>query len=298
MALETATYITDLVPTNPTTGDQVAQGDDHIRLLKQVLQTSFPNINGIVTAAANQLNERSSLIRVVGLRDANSTSPALFFDAEPGLGLYRSSAGHMAATGRMVGNGLKTVGEWTLFAFTPASSIAAVGGTATGAEPYVTADGSTYLISTFPDLGTAMPNDGTHFTVPNTQDTGRFLRSTASGLAVGTTQSNVIKAHTHTATVTEPSAGAHTHTATVTDPGHTHAVGVSSQAIFDGGSGATPDNVEKATGATTSGSATTGITVSNASAGAHTHGTTVAISTDGSTETRPESIVAVFCIKT
>lgn len=42
MGLESATHINDLVGTNPPTTDQVAQGDDHIRLLKNVLKTTFP----------------------------------------------------------------------------------------------------------------------------------------------------------------------------------------------------------------------------------------------------------------
>lgn len=44
MGLESATYISDLVTTNPVGGtDAVSQGDDHLRLLKSVLQTTFPN---------------------------------------------------------------------------------------------------------------------------------------------------------------------------------------------------------------------------------------------------------------
>lgn len=43
MGLETATYISDLVTTNPPTTDNVAQGDDHLRLLKSVLQATFPS---------------------------------------------------------------------------------------------------------------------------------------------------------------------------------------------------------------------------------------------------------------
>jgi hypothetical protein len=42
MALETATYISNLTATNPTGGDVVAQGDDHLRLIKGVLQATFP----------------------------------------------------------------------------------------------------------------------------------------------------------------------------------------------------------------------------------------------------------------
>jgi hypothetical protein len=43
MGLEVATYISDLVTTNPTAGDPVSQGDDHHRLTKTVLQTQFPD---------------------------------------------------------------------------------------------------------------------------------------------------------------------------------------------------------------------------------------------------------------
>jgi hypothetical protein len=42
MALETGTYVSDLVATNPTAGDPVSQADDHLRLLKSTLQNTFP----------------------------------------------------------------------------------------------------------------------------------------------------------------------------------------------------------------------------------------------------------------
>ena len=43
MSLEAATYISDLSASNPAAGDNVSQGDDHIRLAKAVLQATFPN---------------------------------------------------------------------------------------------------------------------------------------------------------------------------------------------------------------------------------------------------------------
>lgn len=43
MALETPTKISQLVGTNPTATDPVSEGDDHIRNIKNVLKTSFPN---------------------------------------------------------------------------------------------------------------------------------------------------------------------------------------------------------------------------------------------------------------
>ena len=43
MSLESATYISNLVSTNPPGTDLRSQGDDHIRLIKSVLQNTFPN---------------------------------------------------------------------------------------------------------------------------------------------------------------------------------------------------------------------------------------------------------------
>lgn len=43
MGLEAATYVGDLVSSNPLASDQQLQGDDHLRLLKTVLQTTLPN---------------------------------------------------------------------------------------------------------------------------------------------------------------------------------------------------------------------------------------------------------------
>lgn len=45
MGLETASYIADLNPVYPLGSDSKSQGDDHLRLLKAVLQTTFPEAN-------------------------------------------------------------------------------------------------------------------------------------------------------------------------------------------------------------------------------------------------------------
>lgn len=56
MALETGTYISDLVVTNPTSSDPKSQGDDHLRLLKSTVKTTFPNVTGAVTPTHTELN--------------------------------------------------------------------------------------------------------------------------------------------------------------------------------------------------------------------------------------------------
>ena len=43
MGLETATYITGLTPSWPPSSDFKSQGDDHLRLIKSVLQSTFPS---------------------------------------------------------------------------------------------------------------------------------------------------------------------------------------------------------------------------------------------------------------
>ena len=56
MGLETGTYIDSLNSSNPGATDSVAQGDDHIRLLKSTIKSTFPNITGAMTATHTELN--------------------------------------------------------------------------------------------------------------------------------------------------------------------------------------------------------------------------------------------------
>lgn len=65
MALETATHINDLVTTNPAGGDDVSQGDDHLRLIKDVLKRDLP-----LTTPATALG--ISLLTTASSRDALS----------------------------------------------------------------------------------------------------------------------------------------------------------------------------------------------------------------------------------
>lgn len=93
-------------------------------------------------------------------------------------------------------------------------------------------NGAAYKRASLPDLfakiGTTFGStDSTDFKVPNAYDTGRFLRSRSASLAVGTSQANQNKAHTHTGSGTTlgESVG-HTHTGSGTTStisnDHTH----------------------------------------------------------------------------
>lgn len=56
MGLESATYISGLVNTNPVANDAKSQGDDHLRLIKATLLNTFPAITGAVTPTHTELN--------------------------------------------------------------------------------------------------------------------------------------------------------------------------------------------------------------------------------------------------
>ena len=60
MALETGTYISDLVVTNPTATDPKSAGDDHLRLIKSTLKATFPNVTGATTATQADLSAIST----------------------------------------------------------------------------------------------------------------------------------------------------------------------------------------------------------------------------------------------
>lgn len=56
MALEAATYINQLVASNPNGADPKGQGDDHLRLIKGAILNTFPAITGPVNLTQAQIN--------------------------------------------------------------------------------------------------------------------------------------------------------------------------------------------------------------------------------------------------
>ena len=57
MGVETATFISQLSATNPLATDPISEGDDQIRLVKEVLQAQFTSLGAAaVTATAAEVN--------------------------------------------------------------------------------------------------------------------------------------------------------------------------------------------------------------------------------------------------
>ena len=56
MGIETFQYIDDLNASNPTSTDNVSEGDNHIRGIKTTLKNTFPNVTGAITPTETELN--------------------------------------------------------------------------------------------------------------------------------------------------------------------------------------------------------------------------------------------------
>jgi hypothetical protein len=87
MGLETGTYISDLVSTNPTSSDPKSQGDDHLRLVKATIKATFPSITGIVTKTHTELNTVTDRGLIAGQTWTGShTFPATTYGVTATLG--------------------------------------------------------------------------------------------------------------------------------------------------------------------------------------------------------------------
>lgn len=102
MGLESFSYISQLVPTNPVNAtDDVAQGDDHIRGLKTTLQNTFPNADGAINPTVAEFNR---LVGVTGpIEDMRGMAAAS--QAAP----YQIAAGDAGKIIFIVGNGTVTL---------------------------------------------------------------------------------------------------------------------------------------------------------------------------------------------
>lgn len=56
MALESGTYIDSLNASNPASTDGLGQADDHLRLIKSTIKSTFPNVDAAVTTTPAELN--------------------------------------------------------------------------------------------------------------------------------------------------------------------------------------------------------------------------------------------------
>lgn len=93
MPLESGVYISDLIANNPAATDGLGQADDHFRLLKSTIKTTFPNVSGEVSASHTNLNLAASIATngVSKLLDAGA-----YFAGDPDTGILSTGADALA----------------------------------------------------------------------------------------------------------------------------------------------------------------------------------------------------------
>lgn len=185
MPLENASYLADLVPTNPQGSDGLGTADDHLRLLKLVLQTTFPKLNAAVTATPAELNTTTGMDGRVSSLETHALKDNVDNTATSSLTI--------TGTGKFLDAPSVKQGGYALV---PAGSVIMWTGAATAIPG-----------------GWALC-DGTNGT-PNLTD--RFLVGAGASYVVGQTGGAT------SITATSASAGAHSHGGAVSSDGaHTH----------------------------------------------------------------------------
>lgn len=219
MPLETAQYIHQLNPANPSGADPLKQGDDHIRLLKAAIQATFPNLTGPMTLTQSTLNAIASQFVPAGTicLFAGTTAPS-------GWGICNGSTYQRASgTGEIVSPDLR--GRVPVGA-SPDRALLSTWGQSTrtvttevgGAHSHTASTGSagshTHAVTA---SAASSPSGASVSTTTRSVDAG----GSASGIVTGVSLSD--PGHTHAITGSTEASGAHTHPVTVDGAaGHTH----------------------------------------------------------------------------
>jgi hypothetical protein len=95
MPLETATYIDDLVATNPAASDGLSQADDHMRLIKATLLATFPAISGAVAATHTELDAAATAC-AGGVQVLRSGTDGAWFSGDVDTGLSHPATNQSA----------------------------------------------------------------------------------------------------------------------------------------------------------------------------------------------------------
>lgn len=295
MPLEVATFIPDLVVSNPAHTDGLSQADSHMRLIKATVKATFPNFTSAALQSTQAAIDNAASVAagtsVSTLPLGSAASPGLAFLGDTDTGIFSPAADQIAValngTQVMLLAGTALVTSLGIGAPAIASTGAFSGGTGqlvpighTGLwwDDVLPAEGGYTWANGVPISRTANPvlwarwgtrfgaGDGsTTFGVPDLRDAvpvGKSTMGGASSRALQTLGNTVLGAlfgeANHTLTVTEmPS---HYHSASIYDPGHVHGTDAKNTSIAYGvGTGASDVPI----GAANIYSATTGVRVNS-----------------------------------
>jgi hypothetical protein len=191
--LETATYINQLVVTNPAASDGMKGADDHMRLTKAAIKNTFPNVTGAVTATQGELNT------LVG--GATTLNDAGVFFKTSGDGFKNSLAGDIDVwIGGQIGATFQRTGGTNFFKVTgqiEATTLKGGGMVPIGAVliwpsdtlppsdegTFAWCNGAQYSKTTYATCYARIGNsvDATYFAVPNYQEVALVGKSGMGG---------------------------------------------------------------------------------------------------------------------
>ena len=221
MALETGTFISDLVATNPTGSDPLAFADDHLRLVKSTIKASFPNITGAVTKTHAEIN---NAVDQAGTAVQPSVMTAAITAAVDSAVAATKSAlypvGSIYVNAGVTTNPATLLGFGTWVAFGAGRVMVGLNGSDTQFDALEETGGSNTSGSSTPSLtasstSLSVPRDGwgTEGAALGVATSGRLLVGSGSSEGVETLESVraagadlALGTHTHTI-----SGGAHTH---------------------------------------------------------------------------------------
>lgn len=253
MALETATFISGLVSTNPTSSDNVGEGDNHLRLIKSTLLATFPAITGAVSVSHTQIN--TSVAATEAATNANTANAIVRRNAS---GNFSASTISSNLIGDVVGNVLGTltgyvVGDVVGNAATASQWATArtisLGGDLTGS---VSINGSANVTLTAEVVDDSHIHDTRYFT--ESESDARFLGISANAVSASkwaAARTITLGGHLSGSVAIDGSANA-TLTAAVLDDSHNHIISNVDglQAALDSKLGATANAVSASKWAT------------------------------------------------
>jgi len=125
MPVESATYINDLDTANPLAGDLVSEGDNHLRLLKSALKTTFPSFtrpfyHDVATSTAGNVTVTTTMDRSFQSVDATASARTVTLPDTPATGFEvtvakSDSSGNAVTVTRA---GTNTINGLTTYALT------------------------------------------------------------------------------------------------------------------------------------------------------------------------------------
>ena len=218
MPLETATYISDLDSANPAATDQIRQADDHLRLIKQVLKNTFPNLNGAMTASDEDLNALFEYpIGIISIWYGSSATVPTGWALCDGGTYSRTDGGGSITTPDLRDRVVVGAGTTYTQGSTQGATTASATSTGSGGHTH-TVDGGSHTHSA---TATAAPTGQTLSTTLDASN--KWDKTGGSGQPLTAASLSGDGSHTHTITV-----GSSTHVHDVsTVANHTHDVTVS-----------------------------------------------------------------------